>query len=279
MSRYRFARQPKWILSHLFVLALVVAMIGACFWQLDRRQEKQARNERIEQRSTLPVVGVETLADIGDFDAVGDLEFREVTASGTYAPDQDVLIRSRSRDGAPGAWVLSVLDLDSGGAVVVNRGWIPNSGQLTEVPDEFRAPTGPVTVEGQVRQTETRGSFGPTDPSTGTLSNLARADVARIDAQVPAALLPLVVQMASQRPAIGEDAPRPVPPPTLDEGPHLGYAAQWAIFAAIALVGYPLILRRRARELEREAALPDLDGPDPDDHPEPGDPRLSDAAR
>ena len=138
---------------------------------------------------------------------------------------------------------------------------------------------GSVTVEGQVRRTETRGSFGPTDPATGTLPNLARADVARIDAQVPASLLPLVLQLSSQTPAVTAEDPTPVPPPTLDEGPHLGYAAQWAIFATIALVGYPLILRRRARELEAEAHAPDLDGPDPEDHPEPGDPRLSDAAR
>jgi hypothetical protein len=36
----------------------------------------------------------------------------------------------------------------------------------------------------------------------------------------------------------------PVPPPELSEGPHLGYAVQWFIFSAIALVGYPIVLRR-----------------------------------
>ena len=36
-------------------------------------------------------------------------------------------------------------------------------------------------------------------------------------------------------------------PPDLDAGPHLGYAMQWFSFSLIALVGYPLILRRVAR--------------------------------
>jgi len=36
----------------------------------------------------------------------------------------------------------------------------------------------------------------------------------------------------------------PGPPPELSEGPHLGYAAQWFIFSTIALVGYPIVLRR-----------------------------------
>ncbi len=29
-------------------------------------------------------------------------------------------------------------------------------------------------------------------------------------------------------------------------GPHLGYAGQWFLFAAVVLVGYPVLLRRRA---------------------------------
>ena len=37
------------------------------------------------------------------------------------------------------------------------------------------------------------------------------------------------------------------PRPPLDEGPHRSYAWQWAIFSVIAVVGYPLALRRRAR--------------------------------
>lgn len=274
MSRYRFALRPKWIVSHLFVLALAVAMIGACFWQLSRLQEKKDRNTRVEARTGEPMVDVESLAEPGAFDAASDLEFRRVSATGTYRPDQEVLVRSRSRDGAPGSWVLTPLQLADGNEVVVNRGWISNSGQIESVPARVVAPEAEVAVEGLVRQTETRGTFGPTDPPDGVLDNLARADVSRLDAQVPEDLLPLYVQLTTQRPAPGDRAPEPVPVPTLDEGRHLGYAVQWAIFSAIALGGYPLILRRRARELERERPTADLDGPDPRDEPAPGDPRL-----
>lgn len=274
MARYRFALRPRWILSHLFVLALVAGMVTACFWQLDRLQEKKDRNERVAARSSEPVVAVGSLADAGDFDAAEPLEFRQVTASGTYLADQEVLVRSRSRDGAPGSWVLTPLDLGGGRAVTVNRGWISNSGQLESVPEQYRAPSGPIVVTGLVRQTETRGSFGPQDPARGTLDNLARADIARLDAQVPEALLPLYVQLTAQEPAVADTAPSPVPVPIPDEGPHLSYAMQWAIFSSIALIGYPLILRRRAGELEREGATSDPDGPDPDDRPSVDDPRL-----
>lgn len=278
MSRYRFALRPKWIVSHLFVVALMVAMIAASSWQLTRLQEKKDRNAKVTARTGEPVVGVETVIEPGSFDQAGAVEFRRVTATGSYLAEQEVLVRSRSLDGAPGSWVLTPLQLSDGTAVTVNRGWISNSGQLQSVPERYAAPSGEVTVTGLVRLTETRGRFGPRDPRSGVLDNLARADVARLDQQVPQDLLPVYVQLEEQRPPATGVAPAAVPIPALDEGPHFSYAVQWAIFTLVALVGYPLILRRRAREIEKGALDDDLDGdldgPDPLDEPGPGDPRL-----
>jgi cytochrome oxidase assembly protein ShyY1 len=55
----------------------------------------------------------------------------------------------------------------------------------------------------------------------------------------------------------------PVPPPELSEGPHLSYAVQWFIFSTIAVVGYPITLRRvvirRGKEVDDEDGDGDLD--------------------
>lgn len=274
MSRYRFALRPKWIISHVFVLAMVIAMINLGIWQLHRLQEKRDRNARVEARTAQPVAQVSTLADPGQYGQANDLEFRRATATGRYLADQSVLVRGRSQDSAPGSWVLTPLALSDGTAVVVNRGWIQNNGKYESVPSRFDPPTGTVTVTGLVRTTETRGSFGPTDPKAGTLRNLARADVARLDQQVDEDLLPFVLQLRTQDPELGASDPTPVPAPALDEGPHLSYALQWFTFTLMTLIIYPLILRRRAREIEREAAEAALDQPDPTDRAVPGDPRL-----
>ncbi|MEO6989610.1 MAG: SURF1 family protein, partial [Aquihabitans sp.] len=145
-------------------------------------------------------------------------------------------------------WVLTPLLMADGDAVVVNRGWFSNSGQYEAVPESFAAPTGPVSVTGLVRQTETRGSFGPTDPEGQTVTNLARVDIGRLDQQVPEDLLPLYIQLEQQDPAVTQTDPVPVPVPLPDEGPHLSYAVQWFIFSTVALIGYPMILVRRARD-------------------------------
>ncbi len=274
MSRYRFALRPRWIISHVFVLAMVGAFIVAGFWQLSRLQEKRDRNDRVTARTAEPVADPADLAQPGDYDGAAALEFRRARATGTYRADQELLVRARSRDSAPGSWILTPLQLDDGTAVVVNRGWISNGGEFESVPDRYRAPSGEVTVTGLVRKTETRGRFGPKDPTTGTLENLARADIARLDQQVDEDVLPFYLQLQEQGPAITPTDPRPVPAPELDEGPHLSYALQWFTFALMTLVIYPLILRRRAREIEREALMVELDRADPDDVPLAGDPRV-----
>jgi cytochrome oxidase assembly protein ShyY1 len=255
MHRYRFALKPRWILSHLFVAAMVVAMVSAGFWQLRRLDEKRERNDQVAALAELPVVEVSELADPGDYDAVEPIEYRVASATGFYRADEELLVRNRSFGGAPGSWVMTPLETTDGSVVLVNRGWIPNSGQLDAVPPEAAAPSGRVTVEGLVRATETRGRIGATDPADGRLTDLARADVARIDEQTDGELLPFYLQLQRQDPPPGDEAPEPVPVPEPDEGPHLSYAGQWFIFATLTLIVYPLILRRRARELERERAL------------------------
>lgn len=263
MSRYRFALRPRWIISHLFVLAMVVTMVNLGIWQLNRLDERRERNDRVEARLAEDAVPVESLVPPGDDpEEVEDLEFRPVTASGTYLVDEDVMVRARSLEGTPGSWAMTPLQLDDGTVVVVNRGWFANNGEFEEVPDDLAAPSGPVVVEGIVRLTETKGRFGSTDPDAGTLRNLARADVGRIAQQLDAEVLPVYVQLLEQEPEVGDDAPLPVPRPELDEGPHLSYAGQWFIFTTLTLIVYPLILRRRARELEREARIAAADARD-----------------
>jgi cytochrome oxidase assembly protein ShyY1 len=255
MDRYRFALKPRWILSHLFVLAMVVAMVSAGFWQLRRLDERRDRNEQVAALAELPVVDATELAAPGGYDAIDEIEYRVASVTGTYRPDEELLVRNRSSGGAPGSWVMTPLESEDGSVVLVNRGWIPNSGELEAVPPEAVAPPGEVTVEGLVRATETRGRLGATDPDEGQLTDMARADIARIDQQTEGDLLPFYLQLQSQAPPPDDDAPEPVPPPEPDEGPHLSYAGQWFIFTTLTLIVYPLILRRRAREIETEASL------------------------
>jgi cytochrome oxidase assembly protein ShyY1 len=279
---YRFALRPWWIVSHLVVLAIVASFVNLGLWQLQRLDEVKEQNAQLAERLAQAPVDVAELVGPGETDGSAT-EDRRVTASGTYRPDDVVLIRGRSLDDAPGSWVIVPLELGDGRVVAVNRGWIRNDGRFTAVPDEYRAvPPGEVAVEGLLHASQERGTFGPTDPPEGRLESLARVDLERLDEQVDGDVLPVWIQLTTAEAGAPDPSPQLLDLPVVnDEGPHLSYAVQWAIFTVIAVGGYPLILRRAAREKGQRHPddAPGLDDPDPDDQPGVGDPRLDTTAR
>ncbi len=252
-ASYAFARQPKWIVRHVFILIVIVTTILLGIWQLNRLGERKDTNAEIVARSALPAAPVEELAAAGDDYGIGAyLRFRTATAVGEYLAGDEVLVRNRGLDAVPGSWVLTPLLLDSGDAVVVNRGWIPSSVSFDRALAE--PPSGRVEVTGRVQATQRRTGIGVADPAEGVLEDLARADIERIDRQVDVDLLPIYLELTDEVAGTQADFPRPLPEPTLDEGPHLSYAGQWFLFGLVAAIGYPLLLRRTASSPKRSEA-------------------------
>lgn len=251
---WRFALRPKWVIRHVAVVALVVAMVLLGLWQLRRLDEKRDYKALVEARQDVPVADVLDVvpadATVHD-DAVDAILYREVVATGSYEDGDTVVVENRSLNGASGAWVLTPLRLPDGSAVVVNRGFIgfDRTGAIQPPP----APEGEVTVDGLVFPSQRRGRIGPTDPDEGKLDVLARVDLDRLDAQVGYDVLPAYIQLVESDPEevpASADDPDLVAlgPPAPTEGPHLSYAVQWFIFTTIAVVGYGLLLRRVARD-------------------------------
>jgi surfeit locus 1 family protein len=215
-------RRPVWAIGTVICVAVVLLFVRLGVWQLDRHEERSARNDRIEER--LAAEPVPVAADVE--------EYRPVTVEGEWDDAGTVFVRSRSYRGRPGFHVVTPVVLD-GEAVLVNRGWVPDA--------EAPPVSGAASVEGIARATQERGSFGPRDPREGVLREVARVDVGRIQEQYGHDLLPVYVEL--QEPAT--DAPVPVEPPDVEPGPHLGYAGQWFAFAAIGAIGWVILLRRQ----------------------------------
>lgn len=236
---YRFAFRPLWILSHLFAVACVVAFVALGLWQLDRHDERAARNATIEARADLPAEPItRALAGVDDVD---DLRFRSVAASGTYG-ERDLLVDNRSKDGLPGAWVLTPLTLEDGTTLVVNRGFQFSDGGRVE-PEP--APDGPVALEGTVTPWGGDGC-GVRADDDGVPVGMACLRRSAAEDAFGDEVLPVVVQRQVSEPP-GAAVLAPVPLPELDAGPHRSYAVQWFIFATLTAVVYVLILRRVAR--------------------------------
>lgn len=242
---YRFLLRPKWIGFHLLVVGAIVAMVNLGFWQLRRLDERQTFNAEVEARYDAPPLPIDDLLVPGaDPD---EIEWRPVTATGTYEPDGTIRIVNRSQNGFPGDNVVVPLDLGGGRVLLVNRGFLAQGLDLPAAPD------GTVTVTGRLRPSQERRTGQLSDAAEGTLTEAQRVDIARLAPQVDGDVLPMYVDVFASDPA-DSDSLQPVLQPDLSEGPHLSYAMQWFIFSVAVAVGWVLAVRKSLRTRRREAA-------------------------
>lgn len=243
-SDFGFVRSPKWIAGHIIVLLAVVVFVNMGLWQLRRLDDRQDFNSLLTSRTTEAEVPLVTaLERFGP--SQESLELRAVTVTGTYAPDEEVILIARSYNGLSGHHVVTPLYLGGERAIMIDRGWVPIDLDEPGLA-AFEPPRGIVTVTGVLRKTEVRGSFGPSIPQAGVVAQVPRVDLERLDAQVAGDLHPVYVQLLEQNPAQSGDLPRLVALPEPSEGPHRGYAVQWFLFALVTAVGYPVLLWRTA---------------------------------
>lgn len=236
---------------HVGVLFVLVTTTLLGLWQLRRHDEVGLRADRLAERIDRDPI------PLSELDATGDpesFEFVPVEATGRYEQDAEILVRNRARRGVNGWHVVTPLLLTDGGAVLVNRGWVPldvgEAGAATAAPAEGR-----VTVVGLLMRSQRPPGFGPKDPDQGELDRVFRIDVDRIAPQVAAAeVFPGYLQLTAQTPQ-GAGLPVPVEPPQPDSGPHLGYALQWFGLGLTAVVAYAFFLRRRLSETEPRPEL------------------------
>jgi cytochrome oxidase assembly protein ShyY1 len=250
MNATKAAARPTGLRRWGGYLALTVVFALGCgllsWWQWARRAEAVAEIEKVELNYDAPAVPLDDLLPELDFwdDA---LEWRPVTVHGSYLVEEQLLVRNRPHDGAPGFEVLTPLLLDDGSVFVVNRGWVP-TGNAQDTPDTVPAPPdGEVTVVARLKGGEPT-LLGRTAPE-GQLATIHLDSVAEVTG------LPTYTGayglLDSEDPPV-TDMPAQAVKPRADEGPHLSYALQWIAFGILAFAGLLWAFRRE----RRFAALP-----------------------
>lgn len=238
--------RPRYIVLSVITIALALGCFRLSIWQVDRLAQRRTRNAMLAARlATAPA----TLDDIPADTSLG--HYRRVQVRGVFQYDREVALALRSRDGSPGVYILTPLQLTDGRTVLANRGWVyaPDGMSVDLTPwreadavaaegflETFVPPRGPVTMEGR-----------PTLVRQLVLDSLAQRVVPDIT------LFPYVVVMTKP---VSPTAPARLAPPSLSEGSHLSYAIQWAAFGIIAVVGTVLAVRRGIVERRTSAVAP-----------------------
>jgi cytochrome oxidase assembly protein ShyY1 len=241
-------------------MAFIAITVGLCvlfwwlgLWQWHRHEDRSARNDAVEaaqQTPEQPLSGV--MPDPASLPT--GAEHRLVTATGQYLPTAQLLQRNPS--GRAGFAVLTPLELDAGGTMIVNRGFVPPSTTNPNTPSDVEGlepPSGPVEVVMRLR--------APQDTTNRTAPDgqVYDIDPPAYPAEVPEPFYVAYGDLVAQTPEAGSGLERPEPA-DLGMGPHLFYAFQWWLFIPIALVGLLLLLRREARHDQAPADTPSPGG-------------------
>ena len=240
-------RTRRWLGFTALVVFAIIAFGLLSRWQWQRAEDK--RDQRIELRNALaapPLPLPDVVLDGGAIATVD--EWRHVTIVGAFVPGTDALVRKRPLDAHNGFWVMTALRGDDGTVVWVNRGWLPTAGDARSTPDVPPPPAGSVEITGYLRTFE--------DAAPDANSGLPAGQIA---APAPVLLptmadaFPAYVQLQESVPPQSDLIALPLP--DVDESRNLSYAAQWLLFALVALGGWFFFLRREAIEDAQRTAV------------------------
>ena len=217
------------VIGTIVVVLVAATCIRLGLWQLDRLEQKRARNHVAAARMAEAPTDVDRLrADDGD------AAWRRIRLTGS-CEGGTIVLAARSRHGSPGVHLLCRFRTAGGRVLLLDRGWLPSADARSVEPEQLAAAPRDTTLEAFAIPFP-EGAARPASAAVIYRLNRAQA-VAATGVELPG--------WYAQATGPNDVLPVPADPPTLDEGPHLGYAVQWFSFAAIGLIGWIVLVARR----------------------------------
>lgn len=216
-------------------LALVVLFALLGFWQLDRAEQKRALQAAFESGGKPVEITAEAAPPL----------YQRISARGRFIDGRQFLIGNIVKDGRLGYYVITPLELEGGGPLLlVNRGWTPRP-PADELPD-VSVNQGLRTVEGRAGRLPRVGVRpGASLEADGGWPRLATfPSVEDLSGALDQRTLPFVL-LADPEP--GSELVRQWEPRQAGPSRHLAYAFQWfALAVAVVAVTAVLYWKRRA---------------------------------
>jgi cytochrome oxidase assembly protein ShyY1 len=222
-------RTSRWLGFTALVIVSIIGFGILSYWQWTRAEDKRLERLRLADLST------EAPTD----PAQANRAWQSVALVGRFDDTTTRVVRQRPIQGRNGVWIITLMRLDDGRDVWVNRGWMPAGMSASDVPQP------PPASEGTV---ELRGAWVPYEIGVPQIDGLPRGMVAGVAAEVLPVRASLDGFIHAQDPT--EEGLYAIPPPQVSEGQNLSYALQWLAFAFVAMGGWWFMLRREASPQE-----------------------------
>lgn len=130
----------NWKISVLAFLMLPV-LVNLGFWQLERAEEKYQLLKRVAAQRAMPPVGMDEL------NQENDIAHRKFQLVGQFGHQRYWLLDNKIRQGKAGYEVIVPFIMNSGEAVLVNRGWVSAPRLRSQIP-HVPSVDNTVTIQG-----------------------------------------------------------------------------------------------------------------------------------
>ena len=235
----------RWIGLAACLAVLAWAFVNLGLWQLDRLDQRRAKNETVQTHENSPVVDWASVftGPISDGQA-----WQRVTATGTFDAEHQFVVRYRSNAGQTGYEIVTPLRTTAG-TVLVSRGFAerPKAQDFPAIAPP--PPIGHVSLTGYVRRSE----VGDSDATTPYQGQVRLINAAALGATLPYPVADGYISLLTVTPAQPAGL-TPVRPPELTEGNHFSYALQWFTFALLAGIGLFVFIRADLRDRAKARA-------------------------
>jgi surfeit locus 1 family protein len=227
-------------------VAAVVVFVRLAFWQLSRAEEKDALQAKY-------AAGQRTVVELTATNAASLTQYQRVRARGRYDSAHQILLDSLpSAMGQPGYRVVTPLELDEGGWILVDRGWHRPGATRAELP-QVSVGEDTRTVVGQLSVLPRPGVrlAAAADSGTGWPRVLNYPEHASVERVLDRKVLPGLLLLDADQP----DGFERVWQARMDMGSekHFGYAVQWFGFALAALALFIVLGFKRGQSLDEQA--------------------------
>ncbi|CAB4667482.1 unannotated protein [freshwater metagenome] len=237
---FALLRTRRWISFSLLVIGVIVGFGLLSQWQWSRAEAKRIDRIALESASFASPTALPEKRILKD-----SQEWSRFNVTGRFVATDQVVVRKRPLNGTNGFWVMTIFETNTGIALWVNRGWMPARGIATQMPAIPQPVTTPQTITGAWRNFEAASSAQLSGLPKGMVPAPA-AEVLPIQGSVPGYL---VITNPAQS---GLEL---IPTPEIDETQNVSYAVQWILFAAVAIIGWFIFLRREASEDARKTQV------------------------
>ena len=249
----------RWWIATLCGVCGVLLGIALGLWQLDRAAQKKQLHAAAQAQAEAPLLDAGLLSqrfahNLRDGGDAGAWLHRRIQLQGQWLAAYTVYLDNRQMQGRPGFYVLTPLQLEDGGVVLVQRGWIARNFQDRTALQPVTTPAGSVQVQGVLAGPPARlyalGQEDVAPPQQPRIQqNLSLPAYAKATGL---ALWPLTVV---QTDAASEGLLRDWPQPSSGIATHQGYAFQWFAIAAVlaTMLLWFQFLRPRRRRISRHA--------------------------